>query len=171
MNRFVVPLAVILIGLAGCQSKGPRFDPRASGVPASFASVALTNKIDPAWLRPAREPYRLGPGDVIEIEMIGEQGRTTTPVGPDGRVYYGLLPGVSVWGLTLAETTELLKNETAKYTRATPEPVIMLRTAGSKRVSMLGSIAAPGVYPLATPTTLLEAISTAGGVPAGPGTG
>ena len=172
MNRFVIPLAVILIGAAGCYSKGPRFDPRASSVSASFTPVVLTNRIDPAWLRPAMEPYRLGPGDVIEIEMIGEaQGRTTAAVGLDGKIYYSLLPGVSVWGLTLGETTELLKNETAKYTRATPEPVIMLRLAGSKRVSILGAVSGPGVYPLAAPTTLLEAISTAGGVPAGQGTG
>jgi polysaccharide biosynthesis/export protein len=172
MNRFLIPLAVILIGLVGCQSKGPGFDPRSSSVPAAFTPVVLTNRIDPAWLRPAVEPYRLGPGDVIEIEMIGEaQARSTTTVGPDGKVYYSLLPGVSVWGLTLAETTDLLKNETAKYTRATPEPVIMLRLAASRRISILGSIPSPGVYPLPAPTTLLEAISTAGGIPAGPGAG
>jgi polysaccharide biosynthesis/export protein len=127
----------------------------------------LTNSINPAWLQPTREPYRLGPGDVLDVEMIGEpQGRSSATVGPDGKIYYSLLPGLAVWGLTLAETTELLKTETAKFTRATPEPVVTLRVVASKRVSLLGSVANPGVYPLPGPMTLLEAISTAGGIPA-----
>jgi polysaccharide biosynthesis/export protein len=170
MKSFSFILALAAIGITGCYSKGPKFNAHLRGVPASFSAVTLSNKIEPAWLRPALEPYVLGPGDVIDIEMIGEaQVKSSTTVGPDGKIYYSLLPGLSVWGLTLAETTELLKAETAKFTRVTPEPVVTLRVAASKRVSILGSVPNPGVYPLPAPMTVLEAISTAGGIPAASG--
>jgi protein involved in polysaccharide export with SLBB domain len=85
-------------------------------------------------------------------------------VGPDGRIYYTLLPGLSVWGLTLTETKELLEKEMNRFTRVKPELAVTLRTVGSKRVWILGTVPAPGVYPLATPLTVLEALSLAGGV-------
>ncbi len=127
----------------------------------------MTNTLDTAWLRPSTEPYRLGPGDVIEIELLGEAaGRSTVTLGPDGKIYYSLLPGLSVWGMTLAETRELVKTEMGKYNKVLPDPAVMLRGIGSKRVWFLGSSSSAGVYTLAAPTTLLEAVTTLGGVPA-----
>lgn len=137
-------------------------------VPAAetFEPVALTNRINKAWLQPPTDPYRLGPGDVIDIEVIGDAAaRAALTVGPDGKIYYSLLPGTSVWGLTLGETRALLQKQLTQFTRATPEVVVNLRVVGSKRFWLLGQGAAAGAYTLATPTTLLEAISTAGGLP------
>jgi polysaccharide export outer membrane protein len=126
----------------------------------------LTNRIDKAWLQPPTEPYRLGPGDAIEVEVLGDAAsRSTLLIGPDGKIYFSMLPGTSVWGLTLNETRSLLQKQLGQFTRATPEVVVNLRTVGSKRVWLLGHGAAAGVYTLATPTTLLEAISAVGGVP------
>lgn len=108
--------------------------------------------------------YVLGPGDVIEIELIGDQGTlTTAKVGPDGKIYYNLLPGLDVWGLTLAQTKALLERELARY-YTEPQVAITLRTVESSRVWILGRVNAPGIYPMATPLTLLEAVSMAGGV-------
>jgi len=107
----------------------------------------------------------LGPGDIIDIEALGDPaGPALLTVGPDGKVYFSLLPGISVWGLSVAETRTLLQKELAKFTRATPELVINLRTAASQRVWLLGAIATPGVYTLSTPTTLLDALAGSGGV-------
>ena len=171
MNWYSLTLSLALAGLTACGTKGPGFNPRPSVATAPlFSNVPLTNNLDPALLRPTTDPYRLGPGDVIEIEIVGDaQARAGAIVGPDGKIYYSLLPGLPVWGLTLAQTRELLKSESAKFTRATPEIVLNLRSVASKRVSILGSVPNPGLYPLATPTTLLEAISTAGGIPTAQG--
>lgn len=161
-------LSAAALCICGCATKGPSFDPRGTKG-ANFVPAGLTNELDAAWLRPSTEPYRLGPGDGIDIELLGDiSGRSSLTVGPDGKIYYTLLPGISVWGLTLAETGELIKNELGKYNKAMPDPLVTLRSVGSKRVWMLGSPNA-GVYTLTAPTTLLEAISMMGGVPsAGP---
>ena len=169
MRILATLLSLLVLCGAGCHSTGPKFDPRKSSGTAgneAFSPVGLTNQINPALLRAPTEPFRLGPGDVIEVETIGETtGRSVMTVGPDGKVYYSLLAGLSVWNLSLAETRTLLQREMAKFTRATPELVINLRTVGSKRIWILGAVPGAGVFPLSTPITLLEAVSMAGGLP------
>ncbi len=114
-----------------------------------------------------REPYRVGPGDVITVETLGEAAPATSlTVGADGKIYYSLLPGLSVWGLTLAETQQLLEREMGRFAKIPSMLVVNLKLVGSKRVWILGSGASSGVHMLATPTTLLEAISTYGGAAA-----
>ncbi len=135
-----------------------------------FASINSTNNIQSDWLRPPKDFFTLGPGDTFEIEILGEGGSgSTVVVGPDGKVYYSLLPGTFVWGLTLAEARDLLENELAKFLRVKPVVSLTLRGVASKRIWILGAIAAPGVYSLATPMTILEALSAAGGTAAAPG--
>src|SRR5277367_1905104 len=73
----------------------------------SPVSVTMTNHVDAELLRPASEPFTLGPGDSIEIEIVGQPiTRAITAVGPDGKIYFYLLPGLDVWGLTLDQTRE-----------------------------------------------------------------
>ena len=88
--------------------------------------------------------------------------RATTSVGPDGKIYFHLLPGLDVWGLTLAQTKSLLERELAKYMSG-PQVAVALRTVGSKYVWLLGRLTKPGIYAMAAPMTLLEAIALAGG--------
>lgn len=133
-----------------------------------FNSLDFTNQLRREWLVSPTNFFRLGPGDAIEIEVLGEANSTSASfVGPDGKVYYSLLDGTFVWGLTLTETKDLLEKELAKFVRVKPEVALTLRSVGSQRVWILGSVQKPGVYPLATPVTLLEAISAAGGIGTG----
>lgn len=169
-----VGLAVILLfnGCAaierGSAPKGEfstkgKFEPVQTGRVVTTA-VSLTNQIDAAWLKPSSDIFTLGPGDRLELEIIGETNSiTSTVVGPDGKIYFNLLPGVDVWGLTLAETKAVLERELAKYIKTDPKISVMLRGVESRRVWLLGRLQVPGVYSIPAPMTLLEAISTAGG--------
>ncbi|MBU6399379.1 MAG: SLBB domain-containing protein [Verrucomicrobia bacterium] len=164
--------------LVGCAT-GPRFDARhpAVGLPASatnraatnlavtnLTTATLTNELDPTLLEPLTNFFTLGPGDRVEIELIGDPStRATALVGPDGKLYYYLLPGLEVWGLTLGQTKALLEQELQKYIRDQPRVSLTLRTIESKQVWLLGRLNAPGIYPMNGPMTLLEAISLAGG--------
>src|SRR6266851_4700587 len=75
-----------------------------------FNSVNASNQIRPEWLVSPTNFFRLGPGDTIEIEALGEPGPPSAAlVGPDGKIYYGLLGGIFVWGLTLTDAKELLE--------------------------------------------------------------
>jgi polysaccharide export outer membrane protein len=165
--KYSIILLSLLLVVTGCRTRGPKFDPRSpdsfSAAEGDFASAGLSNTLAASMLKPSTDPFRLGPGDVLEIETLGETKSTVVvPVGPDGKIYYDLLPALSVWGFSLAETRTLLQREMAKFNRAAPELVINLRGVVSKRVWVLGAVSSPGVYSLSTPTTLLEALAASG---------
>jgi len=100
-SAWVLPIPFLL---TGCQH--PRAQLATFSVPATnsvqFSQVTLTNRIDPTWLQPPTDAFMLGPGDKLELEILGDPtSKTTTVVGPDGKIYFNLLPGIDVWGLTL----------------------------------------------------------------------
>lgn len=156
--------------LTACQSPfartGPKFDPRqpAAGQMTNLMSVVLTNRVAPEWLQPNFEPFTLGPGDKVQIEVLGDPAsQSTVTVGPDGKIYFYLLPGLDVWGMTLAEAKAAIERELTKYI-AGSQVSITLRGIESKRVWLLGRFQSSGVYPVGSPMTLLESISAAGGI-------
>src|ERR1051326_1140210 len=151
--------------LAGCQHPQPNFASLAPGSAAPQANrMTITNQFDPAWLKPPVNLFTLGPGDRLEIELLGEPtSKTATAVAPDGRIYFSLLPGIDVWGWWVGEAVERLEKGLSKYLREPPQVSLVLRGVESKRIWVLGQVQAPGVYNLAAPMTLLEALSRAGG--------
>lgn len=158
-------LPSVLAVLCGCHHPQPRFHTAAAGPsPAVTEAVTLTNEFDAAWLKPSPQPFTLGPGDRLEIELIGDiASRTTTVVGPDGKLYFNMLPGIDVWGLTLGEAKAQLEGTFTNYLREAPRVSLVLRGVESKRLWVLGGVQSPGVYTMATPLTLLETLSMAGG--------
>jgi len=163
--RWKLPACLLVVStltalLAGCASRSaskPVYAPALTGPVES-------RTVDPALLKPPTEPFTLGPGDRLEIEVLGDVAtRTRLVVGPDGKIYFYVLPGLDVWGLSLAETQALLARELQKFVREKQPISITLRSVESQRIWVLGRLGTPGVYPLTGPTTLLEAISLAGG--------
>ena len=119
--------------------------------------------LDPHLLQPSSEPFTLGPGDSIELEILGTPAsRATATIGLDGKIYFHLLPGLDVWGLTLDQARDLLERELGKFLSA-PQVSISLRTVGSRYVWLLGRLNRPGVYALPGTMTLLESLALAGG--------
>jgi protein involved in polysaccharide export with SLBB domain len=167
MNRLLLccSAGLLLATVVGCSSTGKR-----AAAPVQFAdqagsstAMAATNQLNPEWLRPGTAPFTLGPGDRLEIEILGNlTSRAVTAVGADGKIYYYLLPGMNVWGLTLVEIRDLLQKELGKYLTE-PQLTVTLREVSSKHVWLLGRLSKPGVYPMAAPMSLLEAIALAGG--------
>src|SRR5882757_1527700 len=89
-----------LVLLTGCETANDGFfkDPASTAAsPAAsgdFAAVTVTNGPDSNLLQPPSEHFTLGPGDRLEIEFVGDATTlTTTTVGPDGKVYFNMLPG------------------------------------------------------------------------------
>ncbi len=173
LSRTLLSLGVALLflaGLTGCRhtGKGPEFDPYAEpdSTPnkSQFTDAPLQDSIPPEMLRPPQKPFTLGPGDRIAIDVVEDiYGPSDTIVGPDGKIYYDLLPGLNVWGLSLDEVRKELETQLASYLRS---PTVSVNTIwiGSKQVWLLGRLARPGVYPMRSPMTLIEAIATAGGL-------
>lgn len=154
---------------AGCDSLPLPADGQGPAVVPAFAGVApdtpAIEPLDPSLLLPGKEAFRLGPGDRLDIEVIGDAStRTSVTVGPDGKIYYYLLPGLDVWGLTLVEARDRIGTELNKFLRQRPVVSVTLRTVESQSVWVLGRVGSPGVYTLGGPTTLLDALAQAGGL-------
>lgn len=167
----ILPVIWLVVGVlaSGCrQVPDPTFDARATaGGPAAqveFERLQAPAGLDPSWLEPSREPYRLGIGDILEIEITGVPGtRAETFIMPDGRLYFDLAGGVKADGLTIAELSQVLR-AALQHDYANPQVNVTLREVRSRRVWVLGRVNQPGLYPLSQPTTLLEAVSMAGGL-------
>lgn len=165
-------LSILAFVFSGCQQI-PRsnFDPYQDNIENAShedghweEGFELKREIPKDLLQISKEPYRLGPGDVLEIEISEIPGtRTQTFVMPDGMVYYDLAPGIKAEGLTIAEFGELL-TEALKNDYIAPLLNITLVSVKSQRYWILGRVYKPGLYPLNQPTTLIEAISQAGGL-------
>jgi protein involved in polysaccharide export with SLBB domain len=110
-------------------------------------------------------PYRLGPGDLVSIDMPeDDSGPQVMPVGPDGRLYFDLSGGVEVAGLTVEQARRTMESSLRRF-RRDPAVSLVLHEARSSTYTLLGMVRNPGVYPLDRPVTLIEAIAAAGGLP------
>jgi polysaccharide export outer membrane protein len=167
MNRFVAFLfASMALVWCGCHSAGQAGKSVQSGaaVTRSAATTTVFTNAPPAELaRPNLSLFTLGPGDRVDIEVLGHpESRASTFIAPDGKIYYYLLSGQPVWGLTLNQARELLERELGKL-MTDPQVTLQLREVGSKHVWLLGRLSKPGLYPITGPISLLEALSLAGG--------
>ncbi len=163
-----VVVAVFFVSLA-CQQSIPKneFDARKGNQNVrnlTFSNVETKRPLDRKLLVPPTDPYILGPGDIVEIEIAEIPGTLArTFVMPDGMIYYNLAGGIRAEGLTQPEfgkkLTEALKRD---YTN--PLVNVSLVEVRSRRYWILGRVFKPGIFPLRQPTTLLEAISQSGGL-------
>ncbi len=152
---------LLALTLSGCST--PRRPP-ATPIPAIPVATPEPSRLDPKLLLLPPGEFTLGPGDRLEIEFIGDTTtRSTTEVGPDGKIYFNLLPGIDVWGMTLAQTRSMITARSAQFMRETPNVAVTLQAVASKRVWVLGSVNQPGIYPMSGPMTLLAGLAEAGG--------
>jgi protein involved in polysaccharide export with SLBB domain len=152
---------LVALTLSGC-STPPR--PPATPVAASLVAAPEPPRLDPKLLQLPPDEFTLGPGDRLEIEFIGDTTtRSTAEVGPDGKIYFNLLPGIDVWGMTLSQARSLITARSAQFMRETPNVALTLQAVASKRVWVLGSVNQPGIYPMSGPMTLLAGLAEAGG--------
>ena len=165
------PLAACCLALllfAACAASPKPATPRpgagAAAAAGTFEKAGLDPSLPAEWLKPPKDPYRLGPGDKVEIEILEVAGtRQECRVMPDGLLYYHTAPAQKADGLTLPELKTRLETSLKDFYRH-PQVSIILRGANSRRVWVLGRVNTPGLYPLDAPMTVVEAISRAGGL-------
>ena len=171
MNRALslLPLGLVL-ALSACTGPGKpdqSFDPRqgtATAVNPVFTKPMAAEKVSPALLQTPVDAYKLGPGDKLDIEIVGETGsRAESFVTPDGKLYYNLLPGLDVAGLSTDQLKQQMDVKLKQYYQH-PQVSVTLLDAVSQRVWVLGRVNQPGIYPLKRPLKVLDAVSMAGGL-------
>jgi polysaccharide export outer membrane protein len=110
--------------------------------------------------------YRLGPEDVISIEVFNQDrySRKGVTIPPSGRISMALIPGgIFVNGKTVDEVAEIVKKKYDEFI-IDPQVTVSIDKAGSYRYSIVGDVGQPGVRLMSHRMTVTEALAEAGGV-------
>ena len=112
--------------------------------------------------------YKIGPGDVLDVSVYGEESLNRTGAGavvvrPDGRISFPLVGDVLVGGLTTAQAKEALEQSLHEFI---PEAVASVGVSqlGSLQYYVVGKVNKPGMYNVSKPLTVLQALAMAGGL-------
>jgi polysaccharide export outer membrane protein len=109
--------------------------------------------------------YKIGPKDVLEIKVVGQDKMTTVArVSEEGKISFWILGEISVDGLTAPELEKKLAQLLEKDYLQNPKVLVNIQQHQSKRVSVLGSVQKPGFVELLGRQSLLEVIVAAGGL-------
>ena len=110
--------------------------------------------------------YRLNPGDVLLISVWKEPELTReVAVLPDGSISFPLAGHINAAGLTPEELQSELAKRIEKYIPDASELVsVSVKQASGNVVYVIGLVNKPGEFPVAQPTTVMQALSLAGGL-------
>jgi len=123
-------------------------------VPAPPTSVSL----------PVAGPqYKLGPEDQIRVS-VWENAQLTLDlvVRPDGKISMPLIQDVTAEGQTAAELATQIQQKLTAFIKEPQVSVIVLQINAPK-FYVIGNVVRPGTYPLRGETSVLQALSLAGG--------
>ncbi len=113
---------------------------------------------------PPEEGFRLGPEDVIDVVVWRNPDltREAIVIRPDGKISLPLIGDVQAQGLTAGELAQGL---TARYKEYKENPAVSVNVqeVNSYNIFVLGEVNQPGKFPLKSYSTVLQAISMAGG--------
>ena len=130
----------------------------------SFAQAA------PAPSATANAGYILGPGDVIEVEVLGQAdfGKSRVKLQPDGTVPLPVLGTVVAGGRTVQQLASQIEQKLvqAQYYK-NPTVNVDIVSYASRYVIALGAVAQPGLVPIDRPYRLSEVIARVGGLKEG----
>jgi polysaccharide biosynthesis/export protein len=150
-------LAMFLLGVMGVAALADESKPATPKQPSATASPAQPSEA-------AVDTYIIGPQDVLQITVWKEPDLSgAVPVRPDGKISLALLNDVDAAGLTPTQLAQSLATRMKKYV-AEPQVTVIVTQINSRRVYVLGQVMRPGAMPLTPDMTIIQAITTAGGL-------
>ena len=84
-------------------------------------------------------------------------------VRPDGKISVPLVGDIQADGLTVRQLQDSIAAKLRDYV-TTPMVTVTVTKVLSKSVSIVGQVLKPGVFPLGSPTTVMELLARAGGL-------
>lgn len=146
----------------------------ATGAPPAFAQAPVARAataappvakapVVPAGITPPSD-YVIGPDDHLTVMFWRDKDLSADViVRPDGKISLPLLNDVQAAGLTPEQLREQVTTEAKRYVED-PNATVVVRQINSRKVFITGQVEKPGPYALTAPTTVLQLISTAGGL-------
>lgn len=158
-RKWLPVAALVLVGLvggAGLMATGQQASP-ASRTPAQAPRV-------PAPQAPLPPDYVIGTDDVLTVTFRHEKDMTSdVTVRPDGKITIPLLDDIVASGLTPTQLRDRI-TEAAKRILEEPAVTVVVKQVNSRKVFITGQVNKPGSYALGEHMTVMQLISTAGGL-------
>lgn len=155
LRDFLVEVIRLPLRPIGTESLKPFGYDLFAGVPSTFA---------PATDVPVPSDYVVGPGDTIEIQLIGNtKGRYSLVVGRDGRINFPELGPIGVGGLRFQDMRTMLETRVREQMIGT-QVSVSIGELRSIRVFVLGDASVPGSYTVSGLSTITNALFLSGGV-------
>ena len=108
--------------------------------------------------------YTVGVGDILEVSILQpDQMTTRVTVSPGGDISVPYIGSIYVKGKTISGTQKIIQDKLAAGYLKYPVITVSLIESRSKSFTISGEIIRPGNYALLENTTVLKAISIAGG--------
>ncbi|MEZ4485104.1 MAG: SLBB domain-containing protein [Syntrophotaleaceae bacterium] len=118
-------------------------------------------KADPSAL--VGPDYVVGPGDTLLIDVWGNiEGHYRVTIDRSGQIVVPKVGVVNLWGQTFAQARETIYKHISKYFKHF-QANISMDNLRSIQVFLVGEVVAPGTYQVSSLSSVLTALSVAGG--------
>lgn len=155
-------LVTLVLGLlpSGLLAQGAGNNAPSAGSQSANSDAAKPGSDSPMQTAPG---YIIGPGDVLSINVWREtEISQKLVVRPDGMITLPLVGDVTATGQT-PEELALLVSKKLETILTNPQVQVIVAEVHSKFFVVVGNVTKPGQYSLTRPTTVIEAVSQAGG--------
>ena len=113
---------------------------------------------------PAAADYRVGAGDVLEVQVFGNEDLSrSASVQPSGAIHLPLIGEIPVAGLTVTEIQRKLVSLWGRDYLVSPQVEVRVREYQSQFAFVVGEVNQPGRKPLRGRTRLIDLLVEAGG--------
>jgi len=155
LKDFIVQVTRLPLRATGLEALKPFGYDLFAGAPSTFA---------PATDVPVPAEYIVGPGDMIEVQLVGStKGRYTLAVGRDGRINFPELGPIAVSGRRFEEVRLQLEQRVRDQMIGT-QASVGIGELRSIRIFVLGDAESPGSYTVSGLSTVTNALFYSGGV-------
>jgi polysaccharide biosynthesis/export protein len=151
----LIMLAFALLGLAQEQKKVDA-PPPVSAMADPEVKKSAGAPVDP-------KTYVIGAEDVLAVRVWKEPDASAiVTVRPDGKITLSLGGDIQASGLTPEQLSKRIAETMSSYINR-PQVTVIVQGVYSKKYYISGEVSRPGAFPLVVPTTIVEALTQAGG--------
>jgi polysaccharide export outer membrane protein len=131
--------------------------------PDSAPGAAPDQVIPPAINKAHSSTYQIGDDDLLEVNVWKEPDLSKqVPVRSDGKISLPLVGELQAAGKTPVQLEDEITNRLRNFITE-PAVTVMVLKINSLKFNVMGEVARPGSFSLATTTTIVDAIAAAGG--------
>lgn len=166
MNKVIYVFAALFILLLSSisYSEEANVAQEKEGTLEAVEPIPKASNEGPSDVQEPVDQYIVGVDDILQIHVVQpEQISSTATVSPDGFISFHYIGSIKVKGKTLTNIQKEIQDRLADGYMKYPIVAVTLQESRSRKFFVYGEVNKPGVYPLEENTTVLRAISVAGG--------